>query len=140
MSLEADKLSCGAVVVRETANGWLTLMLRAYANWDFPKGICEDGETPQEAAIREIGEETGIHDIEFVWGDRFTDSGPYNRGKVARYFLASTVQEEVEMGISPELGKPEHHEYRWVNFNEAYDMASPRVRLVVQWARQIVGC
>ena len=114
-------------------------MLRAYANWDFPKGICEAGEGPQEAAIREVGEETGIHDIVFEWGDRFTDTGPYNRGKVARYYLARTAQETVEMGISPELGIPEHHEYRWVDFNEAYDMASPRVRLVVQWARQVVG-
>ena len=139
MSFDADKLSCGAVIVRETAGGWMTLMLRAYANWDFPKGLREDGEAPQETAIREVGEETGIHDIDFEWGDRYTDTGPYNRGKVARYYLARTAQEEVEMGISPELGTPEHHEYRWVNFNEAYDMASPRVRLVVQWARQIVG-
>lgn len=139
MFTEAEKMSCGAVVVRKTEGGWVTLMLRAYANWDFPKGLCEDGEQPQEAAIREVGEETGIRDIAFEWGDRFTDTGPYNRGKVARYYLAKTAQEDVEMGISPELGRPEHHEYRWVDFNEAYDMASPRVRMVVQWARQVIG-
>ena len=40
---------CGAVVVRETGSGWLTLMLRAYKNWDFPKGLCEDGEEPRQA-------------------------------------------------------------------------------------------
>jgi len=134
-----DRLSCGAVVVRQTDNGWLTLMLRAYANWDFPKGIREDGEEPMEAAIREIGEETGIDDISFDWGDRCLDSGPYNRGKVARYYLAGTRQSQVVLGIAPELGRPEHHEYRWVTFDEAYDMASPRVRLVVQWARQVIG-
>jgi 8-oxo-dGTP pyrophosphatase MutT (NUDIX family) len=137
--MEAEKLSCGAVVVRETNDGWMIVMLRAYANWDFPKGICEDDEEPLEAAIREIGEETGIHEIEFAWGDRFLDTGPYNRGKVARYYLARTSQEKVEMGISPELGTPEHHEFRWMNFDEAYDHASPRVRLVVQWARQVIG-
>ena len=139
MTVESEKLSCGAVIVRETADGWMTLMLRAYANWDFPKGLREEGEQPMEAAVREVGEETGIHDIAFEWGDRFTDTGPYNRGKVARYYLAKTAQVEVEMGISPELGTPEHHEYRWVGFNEAYDMASPRVRLVVKWAREVVG-
>jgi 8-oxo-dGTP pyrophosphatase MutT (NUDIX family) len=139
VSARIDRLSCGAVVVRRSGQGWLTLMLRAYANWDFPKGLREDGEQPLEAALREIGEETGIHDLSFDWGERFRDSGPYNRGKVARYYLAATRQEEVELGISPELGRPEHHEYRWVNFDEAYDMASPRVRLVVQWARQVVG-
>jgi len=135
----AGKLSCGAVVVRESENGWKTLMLRAYRNWDFPKGLCEDGETPFTAAVREVAEETGIDDLEFDWGDCHTETGPYNRGKVARYYLAKTSSEDVKMGISPELGHPEHHEWRWMDFDTAYDLASPRVRLVVQWARQIVG-
>jgi 8-oxo-dGTP pyrophosphatase MutT (NUDIX family) len=133
------KLSCGAVLVRKADEGWQTLMLRAYRNWDFPKGLREDGETPLEAAQREVGEETGISDLNFDWGERFKDTGPYNQGKVARYFLARTEQEEVEMGISEELGRPEHHEYRWMDFDHAYDIASPRVRLVVQWARQVIG-
>ena len=139
MSAGIDRLSCGAVVVRRSDRGWLALMLRAYANWDFPKGLLEDGEQPLEAALREVGEETGIHDLSFDWGERFLDSGPYNRGKVARYYLAATRREEVELGISPELGRAEHHEYRWVDFDEAYDMASPRVRLIVRWARQVIG-
>lgn len=117
----------------------MTLMLRAYHNWDFPKGICEGGESPIDAAIREVGEETGITDLEFDWGDRFTDTGPYNRGKIARYYIARTSQESVRMGIAPELGRPEHHEFRWLDFDEAYDLSAPRVRLVVQWARQIIG-
>lgn len=135
----SDRLSCGAVLVRETAAGWHTLMLRAYHNWDFPKGICEEGEAPMDAAIREVGEETGITDLDFSWGGRSTETGPYNRGKTARYYLARTNQESVEMSISPDLGRPEHHEYRWVSFDEAYDLAAPRVRQVVRWARQIVG-
>ena len=133
------KLSCGAVVIRKTDTGWATLMLRAYRNWDFPKGWCEDGETPLEAAIREVGEETGIDDLCFDRGEQHMETGPYNRGKVARYYLAETMQEQVVMGISPELGRPEHHEFRWVSFDDAYDLSAPRVRLVVQWARQVIG-
>ena len=136
---DGDRLSCGAVIAREIGDGWVTLMLRAYHNWDFPKGICEEGESPMDAAIREIGEETGITDLDFAWGDRSTDTGPYNRGKTARYYLAKTSQESVEMGIAPELGRPEHHEYRWMSFDDAYDLSAPRVRVVVQWARQIIG-
>ena len=56
MNDEGDRLSCGAVIVRQTDDGWLTLMLRAYHNWDFPKVICEEGESPMDAAIREIGD------------------------------------------------------------------------------------
>ena len=139
MTDSRSQLSCGAVVVRRTQDGWLTLMLRAYRNWDFPKGLCENGESPFEAAVREVGEETGVNDLSFDWGDRHTETGPYNRGKVARYYLARTETEEVRMGVSPDLGRPEHHEYRWMSFDAAYDLSSPRVRQVVQWARQIVG-
>ena len=133
------KLSCGAVLLRQTGHAWVVLMLRAYSNWDFPKGLREEGETPLAAARREVGEETGITDLELAWGERYFDSGPYNRGKVARYYLMQTATERVTMGVSPLLGRPEHHEFRWASFDEAYDLSAPRVRLVIQWARQVIG-
>lgn len=137
--MTGNKLSCGAVVVRNGTTGWRVLMLRAYNHWDLPKGLREAGEEPLQAATREIGEETGIRALEFEWGDRYFETGPYSRGKIARYYIARTDAEQVVMGISPETGRPEHHEWQWVSFDEAYDMGSPRVRLVVQWARQVIG-
>jgi len=137
--MSESKLSCGVILVRRTDDGWVTLMLRAFHHWDFPKGIRERGEEPMEAAVREVGEETGVTDLSFDWGDRFFETGPYSRGKVARYFIAATGQTDVEMGVSPETGEPEHHEWRWVTFDEAYDLGSPRVRSIVQWGRQIIG-
>ena len=139
MSQLPETLSCGIVIVRRTGAGWLTLMLRAYRNWDFPKGLVEPGETPIEAAVREVGEETGITELAFDWGDKFIETGPYNRGKVARYYLARTEEETVVLGIVPALGRAEHHQSLWVDFDKAYDLTAPRVRGVVQWARQIVG-
>jgi 8-oxo-dGTP pyrophosphatase MutT (NUDIX family) len=136
---ERGTLSCGAVIVRQTDAGWVTLLLRAWRNWDFPKGLCEAGESPLETAIREVGEETGIEDLEFAWGEKCFETGPYSRGKTARYFLAKTSEVRVTMGIPPGASRPEHHEYRWVDFDQAYDLAAPRVRTVVNWARQIVG-
>ena len=137
--MNTEKLSCGVVLARRTSEGWVTLMLRAYHHWDFPKGIVEDGEEPLQAAIRELREETGIEETEFEWGDRHMETGPYSRGKTARYYLASTEQEDVVLGPSPETGEPEHHEWRWVSFDHAHDLGSPRVREVVRWARQIIG-
>jgi 8-oxo-dGTP pyrophosphatase MutT (NUDIX family) len=134
-----DRLSCGVVLARETPDGFVTLMLRAYHHWDFPKGLCEIGEAPLVAAKRELEEETGISSTDWPWGDRHIETGPYSRGKTARYYLASTQAENVVMGDSPETGEPEHHEWRWVSFDEAYDISSPRVRSVVTWARQIIG-
>ncbi len=137
--MQYKKLSCGAVVVRQTESGWVTLLLRAYKNWDSPKGLLEEGETPLQAALREIREDTGIHDLDFRWGERTFDTGPYSDGKVARYHLAETRQESIVMGISPLSGEPEHQEYRWMDFDAAHDIASPRVRAVLLWARQVIG-
>ncbi len=127
------------VAVRQASEGQQTLLLRAYHHWDFPKGIREYGEEPLQTALREVDEETGISDLAFDWGDRYFETGPYSKGKIARYYLARTITEDVVMGISPETGEPEHHEWRWVSFDEAYDLGSPRVRQIVQWARQIIG-
>ncbi len=134
-----EKLSCGVVVARREADSWKTLLLRAYHHWDFPKGIREEGEEPIEAAVREVREETGISDLDFAWDDRYLETGPYSRGKLARYYLAETATEIVVIGPSPDTGEPEHHEWRWVSFDEAYDLTAPRVRNVVRWARQIIG-
>ena len=84
-------LSCGAVVVRETPQGWRFLMLRAFSHWDFPKGLLENGEDPKQAALREVREETTLDDLAFPWGEEFCETGPYSRGKVARYYLAKTA-------------------------------------------------
>ena len=132
-------LSCGVVLARRTDAGILTLMLKAYNHWDFPKGLLEPGEEPLQTALREVQEETGIEQLSFEWGERFIETGPYSRGKTARYYIASTDCEDVVMGISPLTGVPEHHEWRWVSFDEAFDLGSPRVRTVVRWARQIIG-
>ena len=39
------------------------LMIHRFNHWDFPKGKIEDGEKTEDAAIREVIEETGIKDI-----------------------------------------------------------------------------
>ena len=139
MTMNDERMSCGVVLARVTGTGWMTLMLRAYNHWDFPKGIQEVGEAPLETALRELGEEAGIESVVFEWGDHRIVTGPYRSGKTACYFIAKTTQQDVVMGISPATGVPEHNEWRWVSFDTAYDLSTPRVRQVVQWARQIIG-
>ncbi|MFW6346066.1 MAG: NUDIX domain-containing protein [Halomonas sp.] len=127
-------LSAGVIPVRFAERGRLYLLLRAFQYWDFPKGKVEPDEEPLAAARREVQEEAGITELYFRWGYGYYETGPYARGKVARYYLAETPTRKVALGISPELGCPEHHEYRWMPPREAYRRVSPRVREVLDWA------
>jgi 8-oxo-dGTP pyrophosphatase MutT (NUDIX family) len=128
------RLSAGVVLVRATADGWRYLLLRAFTHWDFPKGMVEVGEEPLNAAVREVKEETLIEDLEFAWGHEYIETGPYSRGKIARYYLARTPTIEVSLPVIAELGRPEHNEYRWVDHSEAFKLVSARVEPIVRWA------
>lgn len=137
-STHRSRLSAGVAVVRRSDREWLFLMLRAYRNWDFPKGLVEQGETPLAAARREVAEESGITDLRFTWGEVFFETLPYAGNKVARYYLAETSTEQVVLAINPSLGRPEHHESRWLRLDEALALAVPRLRQVVKWAAGVI--
>jgi bis(5'-nucleosidyl)-tetraphosphatase len=41
--------------------------------------------------------------------------------------------------VNPLLGRAEHVEYRWVDFDEAMKLTSPRVRPVISWAANVMN-
>lgn len=98
--------SAGVVVARRDSSGWRLLVLRAYRNWDFPKGRVEPGETPLDAAIRETAEEAGISDLALRWGEGYCETLPYRQGKVARYYLAETTRTSIPCRFRRNWGAP----------------------------------
>jgi 8-oxo-dGTP pyrophosphatase MutT (NUDIX family) len=131
-------LSAGVVVVRRAHEQWLYLMLRAYRNWDFPKGLVEPHEEPLAAAQREVAEETGIADLRFPWGEVYAETAPYGQNKVARYYLGETGTEQVTLLVSEELGRPEHHEWRWLSHSAAVALAPDRLQPILSWAAGVL--
>jgi 8-oxo-dGTP pyrophosphatase MutT (NUDIX family) len=121
--------AAGAVVFRRGERGIRILVLRAYKNWDFPKGLVEPGENELDAAKREVAEETGLDGLDYPFGDEYKETLPYGDNKVARYYLARAEAEKIELSR-------EHHEYRWVSFDEAEDLLPPRLAIVLDWAKK----
>lgn len=100
--------------------------------------MVEDEEDMRDAAEREVQEETSLTDLRFNWGDAYKETLPYAGGKVARYYIAESLGDAVKLGISEELGRPEHDEFRWVSFDAAEDVLPPRLAIVLEWARSLV--
>jgi 8-oxo-dGTP pyrophosphatase MutT (NUDIX family) len=135
---QPGKLAAGCAVVRRGEAGPRYLLLRAYTYWDFPKGEVAPDEDPLATARREVAEETTLTDLAFPWGEVFRDTPPYSGGKVARYYLAEAPSGDVKLPVSPELGRPEHHEFRWLSHEAAIGLVGERVRAILDWAHGVV--
>jgi 8-oxo-dGTP diphosphatase len=83
-------LAAGGIVLRQTRPPLIAVVrLRKGNEWVLPKGKLDDGETPRDAAMREVLEETG-HDVsvhEFL-GTLAYDAG--GRPKIVHYWRMET--------------------------------------------------
>jgi 8-oxo-dGTP pyrophosphatase MutT (NUDIX family) len=78
--------SSGGVVFRRIGAVEFLLIRDPYDNWGLPKGHIEGGETPQQAAVREVEEETGLHELALVAQLPTIDWYFRNRGKLVHKF------------------------------------------------------
>jgi bis(5'-nucleosidyl)-tetraphosphatase len=133
-----QRLAAGMVIFRQMDGEWRCLMLRAYRNWDFPKGEVEAGEEPLAAARREVEEETTLRDVRMPWGTQYCETAPYG-GKAARYYVGESPVGGVSLPVSAELGRPEHHEFRWLSVAQAQAISPARLQPILDWAARTAG-
>lgn len=116
--------SAGAVIIRKEKGKTYYLLLHYPSNprapkdyWDFPKGHIEKGETELETVAREIKEETGLRNIEFVDGFKerikyFFKDKDKTVFKIVTFYLIEVKEKEVNISF-------EHIGYQWLVYNEA---------------------
>ena len=110
--------AAGGVVRRRTKNGRAEYALvhrPRYDDWSVPKGKLDPGETDEEAAFREVEEETGVR------GTLVTELSPARypdrkgRLKQVRYWL----MEPVDGKVSKFRPNNEIDELRWCSASDA---------------------
>ena len=112
--------SCGAVIFLKKDEQTKFLLLNyAAGHWDFVKGNMEANETEKQTVTRELQEETGITDAQFVSGFREPIAYFYRRQgltvhKEVVFFVMESKTEEVQLSF-------EHIGYIWLDYQHAMD-------------------
>jgi bis(5'-nucleosidyl)-tetraphosphatase len=120
--LSGKDASFGIIPFRRKNHHLLYLLIQHKAgHWGFPKGHAEAGESHEQAARRELQEETGIFQMKLFPTPTFKEEYIFTlRKKKIRktviFFLAEVNQENVQIQLS------EIKDYRWVNFQEGMDL------------------
>lgn len=127
-SRSTRETSAGGVVFREEAGRIEFLLIRdPYENWGLPKGHLENEETPEQAARREVREETGLEHLRVVAElptiDWFFRHGRKLIHKYCHFYLMESERGEArpqrEEGISECLWLPPERALETITYENA---------------------
>src|SRR5687768_13912976 len=131
--------SSGGVVYRRGEDVEFLLIRDPYDNWGLPKGHIEGGETPQQAALREVEEETGLRDLELVAQLPTIDWYFRARGKLVHKFCHFFLLRCADGDPVPQLDEG-ITECKWSAPPDAVDIVSyANARDVLRAAVEVLG-
>jgi 8-oxo-(d)GTP phosphatase len=110
----------GGLVFRPAPRGFQLLVVHRprYDDWSLPKGKDDPGESPEEAAVREVEEETGYRCRVVAPAGQVTYQTTLGQTKQVRFFAMRPV------GFSGFAPNPEVDAVRWVDADTAHEVLS----------------
>lgn len=115
--------TAGGIIFRHTTDGSdieILLIQDTKGRWTIPKGHIEPGETAQQTAKREIGEEVGLYDIEILgWLGKIH----FRYRRVDKLVLMTTQIYLVRAGSDADNIRNEGwmNDLKWLPFADALD-------------------
>lgn len=129
-----DVISCGTLIIN-SAGQILLCHVTGHPHYDIPKGCLDPGETPLEAARRELREETGLELDEHEFQD--LGNSFYKANKRLHLFKVRAPADLVSLNhlvctshfrdaVTGQL-RPEMDGYRWASRDEITQLCTPRL-------------
>lgn len=115
--------TAGGVIFRRNDKNEVEILLiqDAKDRWTIPKGHIEEGETAQETAKREIGEEAGLKDVEVLG---WLGNIHFRYRRIDKLVLMTTQVFLVKaLGDTDAIQKEDWmHDIKWFSFTDALDV------------------
>ncbi|WP_147108805.1 NUDIX hydrolase [Nesterenkonia populi] len=140
-----EEVSAGGVVIRPASRGFEAAIIARYnrggrLEWCLPKGHPEGAEDYEQAALREVAEETGIEGsiLTSLGSIEYWFTVPSHRvHKTVHHFLMEAVGGELTIEKDPDH---EAVDVAWVNLDELDRRLSfPNERRIVGAAKQVIS-
>ncbi len=106
-----EKKGVSAIIYDNNGSYYFLILhrIKGWKGWEFPKGGIQEGESPEQAVVREIKEETGLQTFKVI--KKIESCRNFENEGVKHTFDLFLV--EASMNIPVDISNDEHDTYLW---------------------------